>query len=132
MQHKLAQAVGLGIVVFFTAALVVRLVPAGADNATPPNLAPRVEMSRWAARTRLGPFDLHDPRLVAASCAEDGMWSLLTYESPITTKRTTITVDLREDLSVASVSPPAALKTAPGWCDRVPAMLPAHDIPPTE
>lgn len=134
--------VGLTMALYFGVELVLLIVPAGADISTQANLADRAALYRSMARTTLGPFDLGNPRLVAATCSEDGHTALLTYEAPITAERTTLSIDVRSSgtlrsdgtiegggevmtrLPESSATSPAP--TDPAWCGRVPPMFKAQ------
>jgi len=129
------RVLGIATRPFFGARVVVAIVPAGPRASTPSNMVDRVQLNRSFARTRLGPFELGDPRLAVATCTADGRVTVLTYESPITSERTTLTIapdsDGGESVSRAPGAESRVGATDPSWCVRVAPMFAVPSGPPS-
>jgi hypothetical protein len=134
MARTALRVLALATALLFGADLLLRLIPAGPDVPTPPRLAEWVEFDRWIARTKLGPFDLGEPRLAAATCTQDGRQAVLTYESPITSERSTVIVEAGRGADEPSppgdTVPQVTAPTDPLWCDRVAGPFPQPSAPP--
>lgn len=84
------RAFAVATIALFGITLVIENVPAGPDVMTPAAVSTWVDLARINARTNLGPFNLSVPRLADARCAPDGRRALLTFEAPITSRRTMV------------------------------------------